>query len=151
MSNFYTPVQRGNGKQRDTGSVSPVEPMHKRENAPVQPNEKQKNPNVRKTYSPVDSTHHITIVGLTGDRKKICPCPEMIFPARDLWKSQWLEDQIKSKEAQILGRWRWWLQEHIPKRFQRRSSRIKRNRRKSDQERGFFRTQKLRIERAHES
>jgi len=42
MNNFYTPVQRGKGKQRDTGSVSPVEPMHKRENAPVQPVEKQK-------------------------------------------------------------------------------------------------------------
>jgi len=35
----------------------------------VQPSRKAKNPNTRKTNSPVDPTQHITSVGLTGDRK----------------------------------------------------------------------------------
>ena len=53
--------------------------MHKRKNVPVQPDEKQKNPNVRKTYSPVDPTHHITSVGLTGDRKKSARAQKRFF------------------------------------------------------------------------
>ena len=53
--------------------------MHKRENAPVQPEGKQKNPNVRKTYSPVDPTHHLTSVGLTGDRKKLARAQKRFF------------------------------------------------------------------------
>ena len=97
-----------------------------------------KNPNSRNTYSPVDPTSICLNTSVHPVIGRILFESRNVFPTRDLWKSWWLRDQIKSKGAQILGRWRWWLQEHIPKRFQQRSSQIERNRKKSEQERGFL-------------
>ena len=78
-----------------------------------------------------------TCIGSTDDSEKKLPEQNSVFPARGLLKTRWFADQIESKGAQNLGRWWWWLQEHIPKRSPRNSSRIERNRRKSEQKRGF--------------
>ena len=45
----------------------------------MQPSRKAKNPNTRKTNSPVDPTQHITSVGLTGDRKKFARAQKRFF------------------------------------------------------------------------
>ena len=120
---------------------TPVDPMFNKFYTSVQWSKPQ-NPNRWESYSPVDPTQQLTSVGLTGDRKKSDRAQKRNFPARNLWKSRWFDDQFMSKGAQILGRWRWWLQEHIPKRFKRRSSRIKRNRRNRSKSGVFSRTQK---------
>ena len=83
------------------------------------------NPNVRETYSLVDLTHHITSVGLTGDRKNRV---QKRFSARDLWKLRWLEDQIKSKGAQILQAWSQGTCEHVHGRNRRITPLFGRNR-----------------------
>ena len=59
--------------------VTPVDPMHVETNAPVQPNEKAKNPYERTINSPVDATQHITGVGLTGDKKNSARAQKRFF------------------------------------------------------------------------
>ena len=68
---------------------------------------KAENPNVRKSYSPVDPMHHITSVGLTGDRKNRV---QKRFSARDLWELRWLENQIKSKG--VVNMWTFCRHDH---------------------------------------
>ena len=64
--------------------VTPVDPMHVETNAPVQPNEKAKNPNERTINSPVEPTQHITSVGLTGDKKNSARAQKRFFSPRPL-------------------------------------------------------------------
>ena len=64
--------------------VTSVDPMHVETNAPVQPNEKDKNPNERTINSPVDPTQHITSVGLTGDKKNSARAQKRFFSPRPL-------------------------------------------------------------------
>jgi len=82
--NFYTPVQRSKQHADTAGEDSPVEPMHVELMHRCNQAERPKNPNTRKTNSPVDPTQHITSVSLTGDRKNSARAQKRFFSPRSL-------------------------------------------------------------------
>ena len=149
--NFYMPVQRAKQHSGTAGEASPIEPMHVELMHRCNQAEEPKNPNTRKTNSPVEPTQHITSVGLTGDRKKSARAQKRFFqPATFGNLDDW---GIKSSPKEL----KFWGDEDdnfkntSPKDFNKSPHRLRgigRNRSKSGV---FSRTQKLRFERARES